>query len=124
MGNLTLLYKGNSFVPNKPAIFKTMKTTSLSLFFLLFSFTTFSQIQKNWVWGGKIDPLQTKFEVLHYQVELERFPEKQEIHGKNKITFSSDEKLDTLRLNLIEEYTVSKVIMDGKEVGFQHFGDT
>jgi aminopeptidase N len=109
---------------NNPVIFKTMKTTSLILSFLLISFSTFSQIQKNWAWGGKIDPLQTKYEVLHYQLELEIFPEKQEIHGKNKITFSSDEKLDTLRLNLIEEYTVTKVMMDGEEVGFRHFGDT
>ncbi|PRY89162.1 M1 family metallopeptidase [Mongoliibacter ruber] len=101
-----------------------MKTFSLFLSFLLISFSTFSQIQKNWAWGGPLDPLQEKYQVLHYHLELELFPETQEIKGKNKVTFDSKEKLDTLRLNLIEEYNVSKVIMDGQEITFRHFGDT
>lgn len=85
--------------------------------------TAFSQIQKNWTWGGPLDPLQAKYQVVHYQLELEIFPEEQEIHGKNKITFNSQEKLDTLRLNLIEEYQVQKVVMDGRETGFERHGD-
>lgn len=100
------------------------KTFPIFLLLLLVSQSSIAQIQKNWAWGGPIDPLQEKFQVLHYQLELEIFPEVQEIHGFNRVTFSSTEKLDTLRLNLIEEYTVSKVIMDGKEIAFRHFGDT
>ncbi|MFD2200204.1 M1 family metallopeptidase [Shivajiella indica] len=92
---------------------------------ILFLFTGFTnaQIQKNWTWGGPIDPLQSKFQVMHYQLELEIFPEEQEILGKNRITFQSQEKLDTIRLNLIEEFKVNKVLMEGKEVGFSHQGD-
>ncbi|MDO9552288.1 M1 family metallopeptidase [Rhodonellum sp.] len=100
------------------------KTFPIFLLFFFISQFSFSQIQKNWAWGGPIDPLQEKFQILHYQLELEIFPEKQEIHGLNRVTFSATEKLDTLRLNLIEEYTVNKVIMDGKEIAFRHFGDT
>jgi aminopeptidase N len=99
----------------------------INIFFLIMLLTTLqvsAQIQKNWTWGGPMDPLQEKFKVTHYQLELELLPEKQAIQGKNTITFSVAEKLDTLRLNLIEEYTVSKVIMDGKEIRFRHFGDT
>ena len=71
-----------------------------------------------------MDPLQARFQVLHYQLELEILPESQSIKGKNKITFQTEEKLDTLRLNLIESYEVSRVMMNGEEVGFRHFGDT
>jgi aminopeptidase N len=84
---------------------------------------SYSQIQKNWVWGGPLDPLQAKFEIMHYQLELEILPKEQEIKGKNKITFRSSEKLDTLRLNLIEEFDVDKVVMDGQEIEFSHHGD-
>ncbi len=101
-----------------------MKTTKILFLYLLISFSSFSQTPKNWTWGGQIDPLQAKFEVLHYQLELEIMPDSQRIAGKNKVTFHAEEKLDTLRLNLIQEYRVEKVIMDGEEVEFRHFGDT
>jgi aminopeptidase N len=90
---------------------------------ILFPEFTYAQIQKNWNWGGPIDPLQAKYQVIHYQLELEIFPIDQEIKGKNKIAFQSQEKLDTLRLNLIEEFEVSKVVMEGQEIGFSRHGD-
>jgi aminopeptidase N len=90
---------------------------------ILFPEFTYAQIQKNWNWGGPIDPLQAKYQVIHYQLELEIFPIDQEIKGKNKIAFQSQQKLDTLRLNLIEEFEVSKVLMEGQEIGFSRHGD-
>ncbi|UJP65574.1 M1 family metallopeptidase [Mongoliitalea daihaiensis] len=93
------------------------------LSFLFFAHQSFAQIQKNWTWGGPIHPLQEQFQVVHYQLNLEIFPETQKIKGSNKVTFHADERLDTLRLDLIEEYQVSKVIMDGKEIRFEHVGD-
>ena len=101
-----------------------MKKFLLSLLLLCLYFLAQAQIQKNWTWGGPMDPLQARFQVLHYQLELEILPESQSIKGKNKITFQTEEKLDTLRLNLIESYEVSRVMMNGEEVGFRHFGDT
>ncbi len=93
----------------------------LSLFLLmLVSLAVFGQ---NWDWGGPIDPLQQKLSIRHYRLELEFFPETQGIQGSNTITFSASEKLDTLRLNLIDEYEVSKVLMDGAEVAFTHQND-
>jgi aminopeptidase N len=96
---------------------------SLLICFLI-SLGVSAQIQKNWTWGGPMDPLQARLKVTHYQLELELLPESQEIRGRNIISFSSDEKLDTLRLNLIEEYQVTRVLMDGQEILFRHFGDT
>lgn len=97
-----------------------MRKFTLILFFVSISQFTFSQ---NWDWGGSIDPIQQKFQIKHYRLELELLPESQSIEGSNTITFSAEEKLDTIRLNLIDEYLVRKVIMDGKEMKFTHQND-
>lgn len=97
-----------------------MRKFTFILFLALISQYTFAQ---NWDWGGPIDPLQQKFKIRHYRLELELLPESQSIQGSNTITFSADGKLDTIRLNLIDEYAVDKVIMDGKELNFTHQND-
>lgn len=94
-----------------------MRKFTLILLLALINQYSFAQ---NWDWGGPIDPLQQKFKIRHYRLELELLPESQSIQGSNTITFSAEEKLDTIRLNLIDEYAVEKVIMDGKEVKFSH----
>jgi len=90
---------------------------------LLFALITQFAFAQNWDWGGPIDPLQQKFKIRHYRLELELLPESQSIQGSNTISFSAEEKLDTIRLNLIDEYAVAKVIMDGKEMKFSHQND-
>lgn len=94
-----------------------------SVFCLLLLSISAPVFSQNWDWGGPIDPLQQKFKVKHYRLNLEILPETQSIRGSNTITFSSPEKLDTLRLNLIDEYKVEKVIMNGEEVQFNHSND-
>ncbi len=97
-----------------------IRSLIFGLLLLTVGFPSFSQ---NWDWGGPMDPLQKKFKVRHYRLELELIPETQSIQGSNTISFSAEEKLDTLRLNLIDEYKVEKVLMDGKEVKFTHQND-
>lgn len=97
-----------------------MKKIILILLFAGIANLSFSQ---NWDWGGPIDPFQQKFKIKHYRLELELLPESKSIQGSNTITFSADETLDTLRLNLIDEYQVNKVLMDGKVVKFTHQND-
>ena len=93
------------------------------LFLLPLLFVTLLIQAQTWDWGGPIDPLQAKFQIQQYRLELEIFPETQSIAGRSTITFSSQEKLDTLRFQLIDQYQVSKVLMDGKEVAFSHQND-
>lgn len=98
-----------------------MKNILCTTFLLIASISlAFGQ---NWDWGGPIDPLQEKFEVKHYRLELELYPEIQSIKGKSTVTFSSMDKLDTLRLDLIDEYKVTSVQMNGAEVEFSHEND-
>ncbi len=95
----------------------------LSVFLLAGWVSLTGSFAQNWDWGGPLDPLQSKFEIRHYRLELEIFPDDQFISGKNTISFIAAEKLDTLRLNFIDEYHVDKVIMGGEEVGFNHTSD-
>ncbi len=83
-----------------------------------------AQEEKNWAWGGPIDPLQEKITIEHYQLDLEIIPEKQWIQGYVKVTFDCGQKLDTLRLNLIESYQVTQVEIYDEPVKYRHFGDT
>jgi aminopeptidase N len=94
---------------------------SLPLLLLIF----FSSIAngQNWDWGGSLDPLQAKFKVDHYRLELELLPSTRSIEGSSTITFSLTEKLDTIRLNLIDEYQVREVLMGGEAVKFSHTND-
>jgi aminopeptidase N len=85
---------------------------------------TLGQDEKKWTWGGPIDPLQEKISIEHYELDLEIIPEKQWIEGFVKVTFDCGQKLDTLRLNLIESYRVSLVEIYDEPVKFRHFGDT
>ena len=78
-----------------------------------------SQAQ-SWDWGGPLDPLQAKMRILHYRLDLALLPESQALQGSSTITFEATERLDTLRFQLIDAYTVTKVLMDGKEVAFSH----
>ena len=71
---------------------------------------------QTWDWGGPLDPLQAKFQIQQYRLELEIFPETQSIAGQSTITFSSNEKLailkenkDNLKLQNILKMTYDKV---------------
>ncbi|MCE7054449.1 M1 family metallopeptidase [Algoriphagus sp. AGSA1] len=96
--------------------------TILSVIIILFASISWG-FGQNWDWGGPIDPLQEKFEVKHYRLELELYPESKSIKGNNTVTFSSVNKLDTLRLDLIDEYKVTKVQINGEEVAYSHKND-
>lgn len=96
--------------------------------FLLVYFSVlvaFSQEPTDWTWGGPIDPLQDKIKIEHYELNLEFIPETQWIQGSVKVSFDCGEKLDTLRLNLIKSYEVTRVeIYQEEAVEFSHSGDT
>lgn len=84
----------------------------------------FGQEAHSWTYGGPLDPLQEKIRIKHYELDLELVPDKQWIQGSVKVSFDCGQKLDTLRLDLIEAYEVTKVeIYQDEPVEFRHFGD-
>tara|TARA_R110002020_G_scaffold121527_4_gene276160 strand:+ start:223 stop:1890 length:1668 start_codon:yes stop_codon:yes gene_type:complete len=107
-----------AFEIHTPHQMKNILTTALLLVALVSS-----SLGQNWDWGGPIDPLQARFEVKHYRLELELFPESKSIKGKSTVTFSTSTQLDTLRLDLIDEYKVTSVKAKGAELEFSHNND-
>ena len=105
-------------LPKFKAYFFYTRSMKKFLFFCPLLFVVQLIHAQSWDWGGPIDPLQAKFQIQQYRLELEIFPETQSISGRSTITFTSQEKLDTLRFQLIDQYQVIKVLMDGKEVDF------
>jgi len=100
-----------------------MKSYIIFVFCFLITFLTHAQAKKEWTWGGPIDPLQARYEVERYTLSLEFYPETQEIHGSNLVKIDCEGRLDTLRLNLINRFTVKKVEIYEEEVRFSHEGD-
>ena len=102
--------------------------TSFILAIFLFGFfgipeTTQAQQNDSWNWGGPMDPLQQKFRVSHYQLDLEIHPDSQEISGSTTLSLRYLEATDTLRLDLVSHYTVSEVNGDGHALTFQQKND-
>ncbi|GGF35134.1 M1 family metallopeptidase [Echinicola rosea] len=82
-----------------------------------------AQGEGNWTWGGKMDPLQAQFEVVHYSLDLEILPRIQGINAVMEMTFNPLGALDTLRLDLISNYEVFQVESNGRSLDFDHHGD-
>jgi aminopeptidase N len=92
--------------------------------FIIFPESIYAQESDSWNWGGPMDPFQRNFRVSHYHLDLEVFPESQEISGSNTLTVLYLEPSDTLRLDLVSHYAVNKV-MDalGNGLKFSHKND-
>ncbi len=71
--------------------------------------------------GGPLPPLQSQFDVHSYELNLTVNPEQETISGFVTMGFTvQNGSLDTLLLNLINRYTVSKVTMGGASLPFHH----
>ncbi|HSI74930.1 MAG TPA: M1 family metallopeptidase [Lunatimonas sp.] len=105
------------------------KTSFIFIIFLLsFSFSgitesLYAQQSDSWNWGGPMDPLQQKFRVSHYHLDLEILPDSQEIAGSTTLSVRYLEDPDTLRLDLVSQYTVNDVKGDGHSLTFVHQDD-
>lgn len=94
------------------------------LCFILVERSGFAQEASSWNWGGPMDPIQQKFRISHYHLELEVLPDMREISGSATLSVRYLEQSDTLRLDLVGHYTVSAV-MDkaGNALKFTHKND-
>ncbi len=82
-----------------------------------------AQGNDRWSWGGEMDPLQGKFQVKHYSLEIELLPRIKGINASMEMLFEADEDIDTLRLDLVDHFEVLKVESMGEELGFVHQND-
>ncbi|WP_114747893.1 M1 family metallopeptidase [Pleomorphovibrio marinus] len=93
------------------------------LFFTLVSFQLHAQWQRQWTWGGALDPLQSTFKVTHYALDLKIDLENGVLDGSATLSLQKLAEVEILRLQLIDTYEVIKVVADQREYAFKHDGE-
>jgi aminopeptidase N len=73
--------------------------------------------------GGKLHPLQAIMDIRHYTISLEVDMVKQSISGYTEVTTDLTKKSDTLLLDLIHLYSISKIVVNNKPVSYIHHDD-
>jgi aminopeptidase N len=68
--------------------------------------------------GGKLHPLQAIMDIRHYTIVLDVDIENKSIKGSAEVSLNLSKKTDTLLLDLIHLYTVTKVKVNNKSVAF------
>ncbi|UCS94235.1 M1 family metallopeptidase [Echinicola marina] len=101
-----------------------MRQFLMIFYLLMISYNAlYAQAEGGWSWGGEMDPLQRKFRVQHYSLEIEILPRIEGINASMEMLFDADEDLDTLRLDLVDNFEVLKVETIGQELDFSHQND-
>jgi hypothetical protein len=71
--------------------------------------------------GGKLIPQQAIMDIRHYTIALEVDMVKKSINGSTEVSLNLSKKTDTLLLDLIHLYAVTKVKVNNKAASFyQH----
>jgi len=73
--------------------------------------------------GGKLHPLQAIMDIRHYTIVLDVDIENKSIKGSAEVSLNLSKKTDTLLLDLIHLYTVTKVKVNNKSVAFTQQDD-
>jgi aminopeptidase N len=73
--------------------------------------------------GGKLLPLQAIIDIRHYTFDLDIDIDKQSIKGAVEISLNLSKKTDTILLNLVHLYTVTKISVNKKVVLFDQHDD-
>jgi len=73
--------------------------------------------------GGKLNPLQAIMDIRHYTIVLDVDIENKSIKGSAEVSLNLSKKTDTLLLDLIHLYTVTKVKVNNKSVAFTQQDD-
>ncbi len=95
---------------------------SLIALLCFFSLTASAQ-DNNWTWGGQIDPNQAAFDVKHYTLNLTVNPEGKSISGWADATVVILSPIDQLKLDLIDQYKVEEVSVNGIETNYTRTKD-
>ena len=73
--------------------------------------------------GGKLLPLQAIIDIRHYTIALEVDIKNQSISGTVEVSLNLSKKTDTILLNLVHLYTVTKISVNKKAVSFNQHDD-
>ena len=73
--------------------------------------------------GGKLHPLQAIMDIRHYTIALDVDISKQSISGSTEVSLNLSKKTDTILLDLIHLYKVTKIKVNNKDATFYQHDD-
>ena len=73
--------------------------------------------------GGKLHPLQAIMDIRHYTIALDVDVAKQSISGSTEVSLNLSKKTDTILLDLIHLYEVTKIKVNNKATAFYQHDD-
>ena len=73
--------------------------------------------------GGKLHPLQAIMDIRHYTIALDVDIAKQSISGSTEVSLNLSKKTDTILLDLIHLYKVTKIKVNNKAAAFYQHDD-
>ena len=73
--------------------------------------------------GGKLLPLQAIIDIRHYTITLNIDIKQQTINGSVEVSLNLSKKTDTILLNLVHLFTVTKITVNKKIAGFNQHDD-
>jgi aminopeptidase N len=105
-----------------------------SVLFIVFLFTSLLSISQNndninsrdlsyLTTGGKLLPLQAIIDIRHYSIVVDVDIANKSIKASTEVSLNLSEKTDTILLDLIHLYTVTKIKVNNKTVSFKQHDD-
>ena len=73
--------------------------------------------------GGKLNPVQANMDIRHYTIALDVDMTNQSISGYTEVSMNLLKKTDTILLDFIHLYNVSKITVNGKSANVVHHDD-
>jgi aminopeptidase N len=70
--------------------------------------------------GGKLHPLQAIMDIRHYTIALEVDMQQQAISGYTEVDLLLNQTTDTLLLDLVNQFTITKITVNNQTVSFIH----
>tara|TARA_B110000444_G_C18849682_1_gene604569 strand:+ start:4444 stop:6051 length:1608 start_codon:yes stop_codon:yes gene_type:complete len=89
---------------------------AVTIYFYLFSFLLSNLVSS----GGHLSRDQKAYNVSHYKIDLKVDPKKKIISGYVDITFKVIDYIEILEIDLIENYNVSKILINDISFPFKH----
>lgn len=107
---------------------KQLKTTLLLTLFVLINHTlSFGQLYEDGVptftradtLRGTLSPLRSCYDIKHYHLDVEVFPEEKTIKGSNQFLFQAENDFQKLQFDLFDNLQVDSVIYKGSSLPYQ-----
>lgn len=101
-----------------------MKKNIVLLILVLLSFSSFSQeFTRQDTLRGSITPERVWWDLRHYDLKVEVFPDEKFIVGSNKITYRVLERNKTMQIDLQLPMKIDSMFQDGKKLKFETEGN-